>query len=57
MRKAMESCVLAVNKYLEDKVVKMTESELLSNMHPEERESFNNRIYINSFKKTERINQ
>ncbi len=39
-RKDMESSVVAVNKHLADKVVKMTASELYANMHPYDAEFF-----------------
>ncbi len=39
-RKDMESSVVAVNKHLVDKVVKMTASELYANMHPYDAEFF-----------------
>lgn len=37
----MESSVIAVNKYLAEKVKKMGKSELLFNMHPLDAEYFN----------------
>lgn len=40
IRKQMESSVIAVNKYLLDRVTRMTDAELLANMHPIDAEYF-----------------
>lgn len=53
----METCVIGVNKHLRTRVTRMTEFELLSNMHPSDRESFNSITYNRSFKKIERTNR
>ena len=47
-RKDMESSVVAVNKYLVDKVTGMVEYELLANMHPLDAEFFTVRRFNTS---------
>jgi len=40
IRKQMESSVIAVNRHLSERVKKMSEHELLNNMHPVDAEYF-----------------
>ena len=40
IRVSMELSVTAINKYLVDKVTRMTDAELLSNMHPSDAEYY-----------------